>query len=103
MEISLVPEIPPSGGYKHIVTATDVCSRYFFAYPTSNQDAKTIAIVINNIMAKHACLPTTLISDKGSAFVSHVIKELAGVLGITLSTPLQSTHKRMGCSNDLTR
>ena len=35
-------------------------------------------------MTKHAFLPTTLISDKGTAFISHVIKEVAGVLGITL-------------------
>ena len=35
-------------------------------------------------MTKHAYLPTTIISDKGTAITSHVIKEVAGVLGITL-------------------
>ena len=35
-------------------------------------------------MTKHAYLSTKLISDKGIAFTSHVIKEVAGVLGITL-------------------
>ena len=35
-------------------------------------------------MTNHAYLPTTLISYKGTAFTSHVIKEVAGVLGITL-------------------
>ena len=84
VQIDLVPELPPSGGFKNIVTAMDVFSRYLFAYPTANQDAKTIAKVLINIMAKHAYLPTTLISDKGTAFISHVIKEVAGVLGVTL-------------------
>ena len=84
MQIDLVPGLPPSGGYENIVTAMDVFSRYLFAYPTSNQDATTIAKVIINIMTKHAYLPTTLISDKCTAFISHVIKEVAGVLGITL-------------------
>ena len=79
-----LPGIPTSGGYENIVTTMDVCSRSLFAYPTSNQDAITIAKVIINIMTKHACLPTTLISDKSTAFTSHVIKEVAGVLGITL-------------------
>ena len=65
MQIVLVPGLPPSGGYENIVTAMDVFSRYLFAYPTSNQDATTIAKVIINIMTKHAYLPTTLISDKG--------------------------------------
>ena len=84
MQIGLVPGLPPSGGYENIVTAIDVFSRYLFAYPTSNQDATTIAKVIINIMTKHAYLPTKLISDKGTAFTSHVIKVVAGVLGITL-------------------
>ena len=84
IQIDLVPELPPSGGYEIIVTAMDVFSHSLFAYPTANQDAKTIAKVLFNIMTKHAYLPTTLISDKGTAFTSHVIKEVAGVLGITL-------------------
>ena len=84
MQNDLVPGLPPSGGYENIVTAMDDFSRYLFAYPTSNQDAKTVAQVVINIMTKHAYLPTTLISDKGTAFTSHVIKVVAGVLGITL-------------------
>ena len=54
MQIDLVPELPPSGGYENIVTAMDVFSRYLFAYATTNQDAKTIAKVLINIMTKHA-------------------------------------------------
>ena len=84
MQLDLVPGLPPSGGYEKIVTAIDVFSRYLFADPTSNQDAKTVAKVIINIMTEHAYLPKTLISDKVTAFTSHVIKEVAGVLGITL-------------------
>ena len=68
MQIDLVPRSPPSGGYENIVTAMDVFSRYLLAYPTSNQDATTIAKVIMNIMTKHAYLPTTLISYKSTAF-----------------------------------
>ena len=84
MQIDSVPELPPSGGNENIVTAMDVFSRYLLAYPKSNQDAKTIAKVLINIMTKHAYLPTTLISDKGTAFMSQVIKEMTGVLGINL-------------------
>ena len=84
MQTDKVPELPPSGGYENFVTALDVFSRYLFAYSTSNQKAKTIPKVLINIMTKHAYLPTTLISDKSTAFMSHVIKEVAGALGITL-------------------
>ena len=96
MQIDLVPGLPPSGGYENIVTAMDVFSRYLFAYPTSNQDATTIAKVIISIMTKHAYLPKTLISDKGTAFTSHVIKEGAGVLGITLK---HATHHKARSNN----
>ena len=84
MQIDLVPGLRPSGGYENIVTAMDVFPRYLIAYPTSNQDATTFAKMIINIMTKDAYIPTTLISDKGTAFTSHIIKEVAGVLGITL-------------------
>ena len=47
--------------------------------------------MIINILTKHAYLPTTLISDKGTAILSHVIKEVAGVLGITLK-PATTKH-----------
>ena len=84
MQKDLVPELPPSGGYENIVTAMGVFCRNLFAYPTSSHHAKTIARVIINIMTKHAYLRTTIISDKGSVFMSQVIKEVAEVLGITL-------------------
>ena len=67
-----------------MLTAMDVFSRYLFAYPTSNQDAKTNAEVLINIMTKHAYLPTNLITDKSTAVMSHVIKDVASVLGFTL-------------------
>ena len=96
MQIDLLPGLPPSGGYENIVTAMDVSSRYLFAYPTSNQGAKTIAKVIINIMTKHAYLPTTLISDKGRYFMSHVIKEVTGVLGITLKHATTKHNQTIG-------
>ena len=62
----------------------DVFFRYLFEYLISNQDPKTFTKVIINTLTKFAYLPATLISDKGSAFMSHVIKEVAGVLGFIL-------------------
>ena len=84
MQNDMLPELPPSGGYEIIVTAMDGLSRYLFEYPTTNQDAKTIARGLINIMTKQTYFTTTLISGKGTAFMSNVIKEVAGVLAITL-------------------
>ena len=96
MQIELVPELPPSGAYENIVTAMDVFCRFLFAYPISNQGTKAIAKVLINIMTKHAYLPTTFISDKGTDFVSLVIKEAAGVLGIILKHATTKHAQKIG-------
>ena len=68
MQIDLLPELPPSGGYENIITAKDVFSRYAFAYPVSNPTAVNTANVIKDIMTRHAYLPKLIITDKGSVF-----------------------------------
>ena len=95
MQNDLVPELPLSGGYENIVTAMDVFSRYLFVYSTSSQDAKTIAKVLINIMTKHAYLPTTIISDKGSFFMSQIIKEMAEVFRITLQHATTEVERKI--------
>ena len=84
MQVDQLPELPPSGGYENFITATDVFSRYAFAYPASNPTAENTAKVIKDIMTRHAYLPTLIITDKGSVFVSQVIHEVAEILGINL-------------------
>ena len=96
MQIDFVPGLPQSSVYENFVTAMDVFSRYSFAYPTSNQDAKTIGKVTVNIKTKHAYLPTILISNKGTAFMSHVIIEVAGVLGINLKHATKKHAQTIG-------
>ena len=60
MQMDLLPELPPSGGYENIITARDVFSRYAFAYPVSNPTAVNTAIVIIDIMTRHAHLPSPI-------------------------------------------
>ena len=55
-QVDTVPGLPPTGGYENIVTARDVFSRYFSAYPTASQNSNTNARVIIKIMANHAYL-----------------------------------------------
>ena len=84
MQIVPFPEVPPSGGYESIITAIDLISRYAFAYLVSNPTAMNTAKVNIDIMTKHAYLPTLILTDKGSVFVSQVIHEVAEILGINL-------------------
>ena len=84
MQIDLLPNLPTSGGYQTVMTAIDVFSRYLFAYPLVEATASNTAKVLIDIMTKHSYLPTTIITDKGSAFTSKIIAEITQVLGITL-------------------
>ena len=84
MQIDLLPELPPSGGFDNMNETIDVFSSYAFAYPVSNPTAVNIPKVIIDIMTRHAYLPTLIITDKGSVFVSQVIHQVAEVLGKNL-------------------
>ena len=80
----ILPNLPPSGGYDHIITKIDVFSRYLFAYPVTRITATAVSRVIMDILCKHTYLPTTIISDLGTQFNAHVTHEVAAELGIEL-------------------
>ena len=63
MQIDLLPNLPPSGGYENVLTAIDVFARYLFAYLLTDASAINVAKALIDIMTKHAYLPTTLITD----------------------------------------
>ena len=84
MQIDSLPSLPTSGGYRTVMTAIDVFSRYLFAYPLIEATAPNLAEMIIDIMTKHSYLPTTLITSKGSAFTSTNLAEITAALGITL-------------------
>ena len=84
MQIDLLPNLPPSAGFENVLTAIDVFSRYLFAYPLTDASAINVAKALIDIMTKHAYLPTTLITDKGTAFTSTIIAEIIQILGIKL-------------------
>ena len=98
MQIDLLPNLPASGGYENIITAMDVFSRYLFAYPVTDATNTKTAKVIIDIMTKHTYWPTILITDKGTAFTSKLVAEIAQILGIQVkcaTTKLQQTTGKL--------
>ena len=84
LQMDIVQFDEPSNGFTAIVTAMDIFSRYLFTYCVTKIDAKTIARVLVDIMTRHAYLPTTIITDKGTQFMSEVVADTTRVLGIQL-------------------
>ena len=76
MQIDLLPNLPPSGGFENVLTAIDVFSRYLFAYTLTDASAINVAKALIDIMIKHSYLPTTFITDKGTEFTSTIIEEI---------------------------
>ena len=103
MQVDLLPNLPTSGGYQTVMTAIDVFSRYLFAYPLIEATATNVAKVIIDIMTKHSYLPSTLITDKGSAFTPTIIAEITQNLGITLKCAKCATTKHSQTIGQLER
>ena len=61
-----------------LLSSFDICS------PLTDASAINVAKVIIDFLTKHAYLPTTLITDKGTAFTSTIIAEITQILRITL-------------------
>ena len=101
MQVVLLPNLPTSGGYQTVMTATDVFTRYLFVYPSIEATAANVAKLIEDIMTKHSHLPTTLITDKGSAFTSTIVAEVTKILGITLKCAT-TKHPQTNCKLERT-
>ena len=81
LQMDILPNLPPSGGNDHIITAIDVFSRYFRAYPVTRITATAVSRVIMDTLCKHTYLPTTIITDLGTQFNAQETHEIAAVLG----------------------
>ncbi len=84
MMVDLVGPFPPSGNYTQVLTAMDVFSRYLFTMPLAKVDARTVTRALLNIMTTHSYIPTKILSDKGTVFVSEVFGKMAGDLNIKI-------------------
>ena len=84
LQIDIVGQLPDSAGYRYILTAIDVFSRYLFAIPLRQQSAEATARALVGIFLSHSYLPTTIITDQGSNFTSAMMKELTDLLEIQL-------------------
>ena len=73
------------GGYMNILVATDHFTKYALAYPTRNQEAKTVARILVEHFIPHYGIPERIHSDQGGSFEGKVIHHLCKVLGVKKS------------------
>ena len=89
-------------GYKYLLTARDVFSRWLEAYPTKDQTAQTVVNRLTQELFPRYGYPEQIRSDQGSAFTSALFKEVAGSLNIECvttpaynprSNPVERSHR----------
>lgn len=69
-------------GNSHILVAIDVFSRFVEAKATDSNDTKIVArFVVDNLVCRYGT-PSTLLSDNGSEFSSHLMTEISNILEI---------------------
>ena len=78
-----VIQFPTShSGNKYAVVFMDYLTKWPEVFPVANQSALTIAtLLVEKIVSRHG-VPTQLLSDRGQAFMSHLINELCQYLGV---------------------
>ena len=85
MEVDIVGPLPASNGYTHILTAIDVFSRYLFVVPLRKPDTPSVVNALLSVFAKHAYVPTHILTDKGSVFTAELFQQLTKAIGIEIS------------------
>ena len=72
-----------NSGNRYIVVFSDYLTRFPEAFAVPSIDAATIAdLLVNEIMARHGA-PRTLLSDRGSNFLSSLVKEVCYLMNTT--------------------
>ncbi|WP_368854703.1 integrase catalytic domain-containing protein, partial [Klebsiella pneumoniae] len=80
--LDFVGPITQSNQYKYILVATDSTTRYCFATPCRNADAKTVAQKLIDLSCTYG-YPSVITHDRGSHFMNQTLKEMTNSLGIT--------------------
>ena len=65
----------------YVVVFVDYLTKWPEVFATSNQSAYTIAkLLVEKIVSQHG-VPSQLLSDRGGAFLSKLLKEIGALLG----------------------
>ena len=83
LHADVVGPLPPSRGYKYLLTIIDRNSRWVEAFPMTSQTAESCASALIQWISRYG-LPETLVTDRGANFTSSLWKEISHRLGFEL-------------------
>ena len=91
----LGPFVESTNKYRYVVVFTDYCTRLVECFAVPNIEARTIAdLLVKEIMSRHGA-PRVLFSDRGSNFLSSLVKEVCFLMNTNKTFTTITGHIRM--------
>ena len=83
VHLDIVGPLPPSEGHAYLLTCVDRYTRWPEAFPMHDMTADTVArVFVANWISRFGS-PSTITTDRGRQFESHLFQALANLLGTT--------------------
>ena len=83
IHLDIVGPLPPSEGYKYILTIIDRATRWTEAYPLRTQTAEACLRPVIDWISRYG-LPEAMITDQGTNFTSDLWREVTEKIGVKL-------------------
>ncbi|MEO0435035.1 MAG: DDE-type integrase/transposase/recombinase, partial [Cyanobacteria bacterium J06656_5] len=95
--LDYIGPLPNCNGYRYILTAIDLFSRYAFAYPVRDLSADTLILTCKEIFSI-AGFPDSILSDRGTQFVSQAFLDFLKKFNINKISTNAYSPQSNGCS-----
>ena len=83
LHIDIVGPLPPSQGFRYLLTVIDRFTRWPEAIPLTDITAESIASAFISLWVSNFGVPSTVTTDRGSQFESSLFSLVTSLLGIT--------------------